>query len=859
MKTIVCIFIVTNVFITQCVGAAGILPASANAEQVVEFNDQFLFNNAGGGGVNVNRFSKGNPVLAGVYNVTIYVNDAAEYSGDIEFKDTGTEIAAPCITYKLMKKLKLNTKKQVDIEKDDTSCNDIATIFPGAKINFDVSEQRLDINLPQIYVASHPRGYVDPSLWENGINAALVSYDFNAYSSENHGETSQSMYAGLNYGVNFGSWRLRSRGSVNWSSDDGADYENQDLYLQRDIPSLESQLVIGDAYTSGDTFDSISLRGVRLYSDDRMKPGVSSGYAPVVRGVAKSNAKVTIRQNGNTIYENTVPQGPFAISDLNSTGSGTDLDVTVQEADGSKSYFSVPYSSVTQLLRPGDSRWDIGLGELNDNSSIETTHVATATGYYGMNNLFTGYAGLEYTDTDYYAGLLGVAMNTGLGAFAVDITQSHTEVEEEGTLQGQSIRLTYSKLLSLTDTSLNVAAFRFSTKDYYSLQDAATLASEKSQSDNNNEYDTWDNLERKKNEFQVNINQPLHYGEKDLGSIYLTGSWDSYWGEDETTSQYSLGYSNSFQWGSYNISLQREYNEYGEENDRAYISLSIPLNYLSGIDSPTGGFNTLNTSMSTDFNGNSQADISAGGNTADNKYSYSLNASSSQSESQELKQIGGYGSYSSPNGPYSVSVSINDDNGRQYSFGNSGGFILHSGGLTLMPGNVGNNSTVALIQARGAKGAKLTNGDGEIDGQGYAILSSLSPYHENIVGLNIDTLENDVEMLNTSTTVTPRDGAVILVNFATDEGRSALLELRRTDNGFIPLGADVYDSKNRLVGSVGQAGRAYIRGIEDAGKLSIRWGSKSDEECHVSYQIPANPKKVGLTLFLPNQQCRLSH
>lgn len=80
--------------------------------------------------------------------------------------------------------------------------------------------------------------------------------------------------------------------------------------------------------------DSNSLRGIRLASDDRMLPGSLRGYAPVVRGWPEVTPVVTVRQNGNIIYETTVPAGPFSISDLYPSGYGGDLTVTVTESDG---------------------------------------------------------------------------------------------------------------------------------------------------------------------------------------------------------------------------------------------------------------------------------------------------------------------------------------------------------------------------------------------------------------------------------------------------------------------------------------------------------------------------------------------
>ena len=47
-----------------------------------------------------------------------------------------------------------------------------------------------------------------------------------------------------------------------------------------------------------------------------MLPPNLRGYAPEVTGVAKSNAKVIISQQGRVLYETTVAVGPFRIQDL---------------------------------------------------------------------------------------------------------------------------------------------------------------------------------------------------------------------------------------------------------------------------------------------------------------------------------------------------------------------------------------------------------------------------------------------------------------------------------------------------------------------------------------------------------------
>jgi outer membrane usher protein len=71
----------------------------------------------------------------------------------------------------------------------------------------------------------------------------------------------------------------------------------------------------------------------------------------------------------------------------------------------------------------------VGIGELRDDSLRDKPKVGYATGYYGLTNTFTGYTGLEYTDTNFYAALLGIAMNTSIGAVAFDVTHSDARIE----------------------------------------------------------------------------------------------------------------------------------------------------------------------------------------------------------------------------------------------------------------------------------------------------------------------------------------------------------------------------------------------------------------------------------------------
>lgn len=832
---------------------------------VVEYDSSFLMGD-GAASIDVSRYSDGNPTPVGTYTVKVFVNEKPVASQTIPFIDVGKKSAEACLTPKNLAQLHIKQPeivgekavlKRGDEESDD--CLNLPALIDQSSVEFDMGDQRLDITVPQAWVNKGYEGYVEPSLWESGIPAALLSYNINGYHNTNNGVDNDSMYAAFNTGVNLGTWRFRANGNYNWDKDNGSNFDFQNRYVQRDLPALRSQLIMGESYTTGETFDSVSIRGVRLYSDSRMLPSQLANYAPVIRGVANTNAKVTVTQSGYKIYEATVPPGPFEINDLSPSGYGSDLIVTIEEADGSKRTFSQPFSSVMQMQKPGVGRWDFSAGEVNDDDIHDKPYLAQGTYYYGLNNYLTAYSGIQGTNNHYLAGLIGVGLNTPFGALALDVTHSRTEIPDDKTYKGQSYRLTWNKLIEPTNTSFNVAAYRYSTQDYLGLNDALQLIDDAKYNDDD-QRDTMDNYARMKNQITLSISQPLQDGETDYGSFYLSGSWTDYWATGDSRSDYTLGYGKGFSWGSMSINLQRTWDEDGEKDDSLYINLSIPLANLLGGEDRRSGFTSLSTQMRTDFNGGHNLSMNSSGNNEDNTLNYSVNTGyTMQKEDKNISDVGGYVSYQSPWGDISASASANNDSNRQYSLSTDGGFILHSGGLTFTNDNFSNSDALVLVKAPGAKGARINGGGSTIDRWGYGASNALSAYRENQVSLDIDTLENDVELKSTSTMLVPRDGAVVFASFETDQGRSAIITMTRNDGKTIPFGAEVFEG-NTPIGNMGQGGQAFVRGINDRGELTVRWFENNQPtRCSATYQLPTDQQTVGSgqTLLLNNITCRV--
>ncbi|TOM54822.1 hypothetical protein CGH73_28305, partial [Vibrio parahaemolyticus] len=68
--------------------------------------------------------------------------------------------------------------------------------------------------------------------------------------------------------------------------------------------------------------------------------------------------------------------------------------VTVKEADGSESSFSVPYSSLAQLLRPGFTRYQVAGGKADADGLRNRPFIMQGTIQHGLNNTFTLYGGV---------------------------------------------------------------------------------------------------------------------------------------------------------------------------------------------------------------------------------------------------------------------------------------------------------------------------------------------------------------------------------------------------------------------------------------------------------------------------------
>lgn len=801
------------------------------------------------GAIDTTRFSTSNAMSPGTYRVDIVVNGQPIGRRDVLFKEAADSASAqPCLSREMLEQLGVALDKAEADGPQHTAlageyCGDLGRWIPLASSSFDAGALEWSASVPQVYMQKSHRGYIDPAYWDDGIDAGLLNYNFST-STITAGEGQDRAYLGLNAGLNLGPWRLRHQGAQAWDGRTGLQtYQNTATYVQRSIAPLKSQLTVGDTFSSGQILESVRVRGVTLATDDRMLPQSQQGYAPQVRGVADSNATVTVSQNGYTIYETTVAPGPFVIEDLYATGQGGDLTVSVTEVDGRRNTFVVPYSVAPQLLRAEGFKYSLTAGHVEQRGVVDNQEpVLQGTLQYGVTDELTLYGGGSVAE-DYTQGKLGIAMSTAMGAFSLDGSSSSAQVENVGLMSGRSFGLGYNKSLPFTGTHFALGAYRFSTEGYLSLPDALNVRDLGRRNQNIDAY------ARQKSRLDLTISQKL--GD---GTLSLYGSSVDYWQQQQgRQTSYTVSYGSTWNTLSWNLSAQRSriqdtrqltarehsddvffgtVGQAGRVDNRFMLTLSMPLG--TQPDSPS-----INTSFSRDTGDSrgSQQQVGLSGLMGEHaEVNYGVSASRATSGDSRSSQANVYAGYRADTTSLRAGYGQSRDSS-QVSFGADGAVVAHAGGVTFAQ-SLGEAS--ALVHVPGAEGARLGNGSGtRLNGGGYAVVPSLTAFQSNAVSIDPQGMSMDVELQESTRNVVPTVGALSLVKFETNSGRAVVVKGQREDGGPLPFAAQVFDELGREVGVVGQASKAFVRGVADSGSLTVKWSEAADGQCRIHYQLLA--------------------
>lgn len=821
-------------------------PTASRAESY--FNPAFLSEDAAAV-ADLSRFEKGDQP-PGVYRVDIWRDGEFIATQDLHFDidhHNATPASGglmPCFTLDLLTRLGVNIRAFPALTTgQDATCIDITAAIPGAEVAFDFSSMRLNIGLPQASMLNSARGYIPAEEWDDGITAALLNYSFTGSNSSG----SKNYFLSLQSGLNYGAWRLRNNGAWRYSSSGTQhtrSWKNIGSWLQRSLIPLKSELVMGDSNTGSDVFDSLGFRGVRLYSSDSMFPDSMQGYAPTVRGIARTPARLTIRQNGYVIYQSYVSAGAFVISDLNPTSSSGDLEVTVDEKDGSQQRYTVPYSTVPMLQREGRIKYDLVAGRFRSgNNQQSSPSFVQGSIISGLAGGYTAYGGTQLAQR-YNAFVAGFGKNLGeWGAISLDFTQARSKLADDSTHQGQSLRFLYAKSLNQYGTNFQLLGYRYSTHGFFTLDDVAYRRMEGYEYEKPDEnggsrqpkpvlvsYHNFNN--NRKGRFQVNISQNLG----DYGSLYVSGSQQTYWNNDKPSSWYQIGYASGWRGMSYSLTWSWNRSPGIRNTDRIVaLNISVPFSALNGQrfsrDSVLGSA-YANFNASRNNNGQNSWQSGVGGTLLeDRNLSYIV--------SQGRSSTTGYSGSANANwqaawGTLGLGYNY-DPHQHEYNWQLGGGMVAHADGVTFSQPL---GDTNVLIKAPGAQGVRVENQTGvQTDWRGYAVVPYATVYRYNRIALDTNSMDNHTDVQNSVSSVVPTQGALVRASFDTRIGVRALITLMR-GNSPVPFGSVVRESSSGITDMVGEGGQVYLSGLPLLGELLVQWGEGAKSRCLARYSLP---------------------
>ncbi|NWC71207.1 outer membrane usher protein [Pseudomonas sp. P7758] len=782
--------------------------------------------------IDLSQFARSGFILPGTYSMVVQLNTQPISEQSVAFfaPDDDPKGSVPCLSRELVEQLGLKASGADQLKWwKGGQCLDV-TGLPGMEVSADLGTSTLDINLPQAYLEYSAINWDPPSRWDEGVPGLLVDYNMTAQSSYRKGDGTRNDLSGNGtLGANAGAWRLRADWQGRVEKDREAQASRQKLewsryYAYRAIPALKARLVLGEDYLYSDLFDSFRFTGAGLKSDESQLPPNLRGYAPEVVGVAKTNAKVVISQQGRVLYETLVAAGPFRIQDLNDAVSGT-LDVRVEEQDGSVQKFQLDTAGVPYLTRPGQVRYKLSAGRpSNLQYHSHGDFFGTGEFSWGISNGWSLLGG-AITDNNYRALSVGAGRDLlAFGAVSLDVTQSRASLWNQ-TLSGKSYRLQYSKNYEEYDSQVTFAGYRFSEKNYLSMSqylDArhyglnGELGGRGVFDEDGNFIEHWKPIGGNKALYTVTVNKQF----RDLNTtVYASYNKQTYWNRPDTQ-RWNLSASRYFNVGSVrNMSLSLNLyrtHEYQYKDNGAALTVSLPLG-------PTG-------TLSMDAN------RAGGKNSFTTRYADRLDERNSYQVSASDTSASGYLSHIGDQADIDLSATTQQGNNRTLSASVRGGGTLtpyggalhrttSTGGTRLLVDTAG----VPDVPVRGYGTPTRSNAFGK------AVISDITSYQRTAASVDLEKLPSDVEATQSVTQLTLTEGAIGYRSLEVISGQKAMAVLRLPDGSAPPFGATVKNRKQQDTGVVNDGGDVYLSGIQAGEQMIVSWGGT--ERCVLTLPV----------------------
>ncbi|MGG4606885.1 fimbria/pilus outer membrane usher protein [Providencia sp. Me31A] len=669
-----------------------------------------------------------------------------EYKGVIlvDIKDN-----KPCISQELLEEW--GAKSEL-ISRLDWSASDCLIEQSAHKYDiqywYNKSAALLTVLVP-IELTENQNNRVSTSRWNDGINALFVNYQFGLTHKKGEGgwePSGTNSNLDLSSGINLGAWRFRNKSTV-WFRDNQQGTYSQESTLWRSINSIRSRLTFGESRARSTIFQSFNYKGVELISDKTMFPDNWNSFPVLINGYARTDAEVSVYQNGNQIYRIHVPAGAFSINDLFPPSPYGDIELTIKENDGAETTRVIPFSAISNILQRGKFTYEalVGRYRASRGSDIANDKFVQFGLVWGALSRVTLYSGFQGAN-NYKNMTTGIGTRVGnFGVLSLDVSNVNYK-SADNNVTGHMFNAQYNKIIYSTGTNLNLAI------QYYPKKSNWRSFEEKLVNDfiyREYEYDS--GYPDRRWQARLNINQVF---DEDSN---LTLSWVINKKQKEQKLLHDIELSYNYSSDDFDFSLYSEYSRYSADSPadvKLGFNVSIPLS----IGNRTININPI-SDMANRENNRNGLNINGTLFENNNDVRYDLTTTHVSHEGNELNAML---SSNYDQGSANISYENNVTNNR-YHIEANGSALLYDGGLVLGQ-SLGN--TIAVVEVPQTKGVGFYNQfNVQTNSQGQLLISNLTPWRVNTVTVDSYNLPDGLAFDNTEQTVVPTDGAIMKLQF----------------------------------------------------------------------------------------------
>ncbi len=644
----------------------------------------------------------------------------------------------------------------------------------STQIEFDFATQKLTFSLPQKGMKKRD---IEELSWDYGMPALRMNYSANV----NVNDVGTTTYGSLRLLGNVGKWVATSSVSVSEGS-----FDVSTVTASRALYDLKADLTVGRTYTGNSLVGGAGLMGVGVVSNSSMRPN-DLGYMPVFSGVANTNARVTLTQNGRTVHSEMVPPGPFEIADVSLLSSG-DVTMTVTETDGSVATHLYPLTIVPNMLNPGEIEYGVYSGVRDGGSDdLGGLFVAGNVGY-GFDIVTLKSSALLH----YKYGAVGVGLVGGLGdlgTLGFEGAYFYAQYDDNSLRSGGKVSVTYAKTFNKS-TSLQLIGAQYTSKNYTEFSEFAPWDVGEQ---------TWNN---QKTQYELSLSHQL----TDDVSTGLSAWHRIYWDDTEEGTGINARMSRRFDF--FSLSLGANYNRNGEvESYSASLSVSIPLDIFDtkfssygGVTVNDSGHDTYTAGVSSSIGEKVNYSASVGWSGGDDK-TYSLQAGYNGDRVALRGQLSQTGDRTT--GSASMSGSV---------------IALPTEKDVIFTRNI--SDTIVVANVADTEGVEFMSSPYPSNAKGNAVVP-VSAYRESSVTLSGDTLPLEIELLGTEKRVVPTASAVVYMPFDTVKVKRYLFQIKEKSGQFISSGSWAESRTGMPLGFVTRNGILFVNSVDELDGFNI--------------------------------------